>query len=172
MNGKRLSLAAVFFLSVFAVWGIESCSKSNSSSTQSNGTLTATVNGAAYAAKSYVIAGYLTGQIIVQGDSIRGTDTTGIQLDIPYIPAVNTPLYTDSVQFASVTYLSPGKVYDAFFALGQSHAVITLTIADTVNHRVGGTFSGVLYSVVNGNFNPSDSVVITNGAFTSTYQVP
>ena len=169
MNGKRLSLAAVFFLSMLTLWGLESCSKNNSSSTSSEGTLTATVNGAAYAAKSYVISAYLTsyGQIIVQGDSIRSNDTTEIQLAIPYIPVVNRPVYTDSTQFAGVTYLSPGKEYDAYYGLGQSHAMITLSSADTVNHRVGGTFSGVLYNIVNS----SDSVVITNGAFTSSYQV-
>lgn len=170
MNGKRLSLAAAISLGVVTLWGLGSCNKSNNNTSyQTDGTLTATVNGAAYSAKSYVVAGYLTtyGQVIVQGDSIVGGDTTEIQVAMPYIPAVNAPVYTDSSQYAGLTYVVPGKEYDAYFGLGFSHGVVTLSSADTVNHRVAGSFSGVLYNIVNSN----DSVVITNGAFTSSYQV-
>jgi len=169
MNGKRFFLAALVFLGILSLSALESCSKSNSSSTTSDGTLTATVNGTAYSAKSYVISGYLSayGQIIIQGDSIRSNDTTELQIAIPYIPAVNAPVYTDSSQFAGITYLSPGKEYDAYYGLASSHGIITLLSADTINHKVGGTFSGVLYNIVNS----SDSVVITSGVFTSTYQV-
>lgn len=169
MNGIRLSLAAVISLGMLTLLGLGSCSKNNSSSTQTDGTMTATLNGTAWSAKSYVVAGYLTtyGQVIVQGDSIVGSDTTEMQVAMPYIPAVNTPVYTDSSQFAGVTYVIPGKEYDAYYGLGFSHGVVTLSTADTVNHRVVGSFSGVLYNIVNNN----DSVVITNGAFSSTYQV-
>lgn len=107
------------------------------------------------------------GQLIVQGDSIVGKDTSELQVAMPYIPAVNKPVYTDSTQFAGLTYIVPGKEYDAYYGLGFSHGVVTLSSADTVNHRVVGSFSGVLYNVVNSN----DSVVITNGAFSSAYQV-
>lgn len=170
MNGKRLSLAAVIALSIFSLWGLESCSKNNSSSSyQTDGTLTATIKGTAYSAKSYVVAGYLTslGQLIVLGDSIRSNDTTEIQVSIPYIPAVNSPVHTDSLLYAVLTYVMPGKEYDAYYGLGYSHGVITLSSADTVNHKVAGTFSGVLYNKDNSN----DSISITNGAFNSTYQV-
>ena len=177
MNGKRLSLAAVICLTMLTLWGIAGCSKNNSSSTATDGTMTATVNGATYSAKSYVIAGYLSsyGQILIQGDSIRGNDTTQIQIALPYIPPVNTVISTDSLQYAGVaglTYLSPGKTYEGYYGFGGSHAIITLSTADTVNHRIAGTFSGVLYSLlVNGNVDSNDSVVITNGTFNSTYQV-
>jgi hypothetical protein len=169
MFGKRLSPAAVVSLSMLTLLGLQSCSKNNSSSYQSDGTLTATVNGAAYSAKSYVVAGYLTtyGQLIVQGDSIVGSDTSEIQVAMPYIPAVNVTVYTDSTQYAGVTYKVPGKEYDAYYGLGFSHGALTLSSADTVNHKIAGSFSGVLYNVVNSN----DSVVITNGAFNSSYQV-
>ncbi|HEV2478427.1 MAG TPA: hypothetical protein VGS79_02135 [Puia sp.] len=169
MNGKRLSLATVISLGMLGLWGLGSCSKNNSTSYTTDGTLTATVNGAAYSAKSYVVAGYLTtyGQVIVQGDSIVGRDTTEIQVAMPYIPAVNAAVYTDSTQFAGLTYKVPGKEYDAYYGLGFSHGVVTLSSADTVNHKVAGSFSGVLYNIVNSN----DSIVITNGAFTSSYQV-
>jgi hypothetical protein len=169
MNGKRLSLAAVISLTMLTLWGIAGCSKNNSSSTASEGTMTATVNGTAYTAKAYVIAGYLTsyGQIIVQGDSINNNDTTEIQVAMPYPPAVNVPISTDSTQFAAVTYVRGGVEYDAFNGYGYSHGVITLSSADTVNHRVIGTFSGVVYNTALS----TDSVVLTNGTFNSTYSV-
>ena len=169
MNVKRILLPAVFVVSLVSVGGLVSCSKNSSSTTTSDGTLTATVNGTAYSAKSYVVAGYLSayGQLIVQGDSIRSNDTTEIQVAMPYIPAVNVAVTTDSSQYMGLTYLTPGKEYDAYFGLSASHGTLTLTGEDTVNHRVAGTFSGVLYNIVNSN----DSVVITNGAFSSTYQV-
>jgi len=170
MNGKRLSLAAVVSLILLSACGLESCSKnSGTGSNQTGSTITATVNGRAYSAKTYVIAGYLTtyDQLFIRGDSIQGSDTTEIEVDMPYIPAVNTPVYTDSTQFAALTYLTPGKAYDAYFGLGLSHGIITLSSADTVNHKITGSFSGVLYNIVNSN----DSVVITNGTFNSSYQV-
>jgi hypothetical protein len=167
MNVKRLLLPAVFLASMVSFGGLVGCSKHSSNTATSEGTLTATVNGATYNAASYVVSGYLSayGQLIVQGDSIRSSDTTEIQVAIPYIPAVNVAVSTDSSQYAGLTYTMPGKEYDAYFGLSNSHGVITLTGEDTINHHVAGTFSGVLYNIVNSN----DSVVITNGAFSSTY---
>ena len=169
MNVKRLLLPAVFSFSIVSLAGMVGCSKSSSNSTSSEGTMTATVNGASYSAKSYVVAGYLTsyGQLIVQGDSIVGSDTTQIQVAMPYIPAVNHPISTDSSQYVGISYIGPSKEYDAYFGLNGSHGVVTLTGEDTVNLRVIGNFSGVLYNITNA----SDSIVITNGQFNSTYTV-
>lgn len=172
MNGKRLSLAAVMALSLLSLFGLESCSKNNSSSYQTDGTLTATVNGSAYSAKSYVVAGYLSSYdyILVQGDSITGSDTTMLQLTIPYLLPVNQAISIDSSAYLGtlgLTYQTGSKQYSAYYAFLNSHGTITLTTADTVNHRLIGTFSGVLYNNSNGN----DSVVVTNGAFNSIYQV-
>lgn len=170
MNGKRFYLATVISLTMLSLWGIAGCSKNNNSnSTTSDGTMTATVNGAAFNAKSYVVAGYLTsfGQIIVQGDSINNKDTTEIQVAISYPPAVNLAVSTDSAQFTYLTYIRGGVVYDAFNGYGNSHGVVTVTSSDTVNHHIAGTFSGVLYSSALS----ADSVVFSNGAFSSSYQV-
>jgi hypothetical protein len=169
MNGKRLSLAAVISLTMLSLWGIAGCSKNSSNSTTSDGTMTATVNGVAYNAKSYVIAGYLTtyGQLIVQGDSINNNDTAEIQVAIPYPPTVNIAISTDSSAFTSLTYIRGGVEYDAFNGYGYSHGVVTVTSSDTVNHRIAGNFSGVLYSSALS----ADSVVFSNGAFSTTYVV-
>ena len=169
MNGRRLSLAALISLSVLTLWGIVGCSKNNSSSVTTDGTMTVTVNGTPYSAKSYVVSGYITsyGQIIVQGDSITNKDTTEIQVAIPYPPAVNVPINTDSIIFSALSYSRGGLVYGAYQGNSYSHGVITLTSADTVNHKVVGTFSGVLYNTILS----TDSVVFTNGSFNSSYQV-
>jgi hypothetical protein len=47
------------------------------------------------------------------------------------------------------------------------HSTLTITSYDSIGYKVGGTFSGVLYNITGG----SDSLVITNGVF-STSLVP
>ncbi len=172
MNGKRLSLAAVMALSLLSLLGLESCSKNNSSSYQTDGTLTATVNGSAYSAKSYVIAALvttLTPQIIVEGDSITNSDTTRVQVAVPSNFPVNQATSVDSSAYTGavgISYYSRGVTYLAYAGTYDSHGDINLSSLDTVSHHIAGTFTGVLYAT------SSDSVVITNGAFNSSYQVP
>lgn len=172
MIGKRLSLAAVTVLSMLTLWGLESCSKNNTTSYTTDGTVTATLNGGAWSAKSYVVAGYVTiisPQIIVEGDSITNGDTARMQIAVPYILPVNQLIPFDTTAYAGalgISYSTHGKLYQAFGGFYDSHGAITLSTADTVGHHVAGTFNGVLYATTN------DSVVITNGAFNTTYQVP
>ena len=173
MNGKLLKLAAVISLGMFTIWTLAGCSKNNNTTSyQTDGTLTATIGGTAYSAKSYVIGAYFSsgGYFVVQGESIGGGDTTGIQLTIPYNAPVNLAISVDSSVyqgFAGLTYIKGSSQYNAYYLDGASHGYITLTTSDTVNHRIIGTFNGVLYNGTNSN----DSVVITGGAFNSTYQV-
>ena len=47
------------------------------------------------------------------------------------------------------------------------HSLLTVNSWDSVNHKISGTFSGVLYNITGG----SDSLIVTNGTFTSTYTV-
>jgi hypothetical protein len=174
MNGKRLTLVMAISLSLLSLWALESCNKNNSTTSyQTDGTLTASINGTAYSAKSYVVSDYINsfGSIIVQGETISGSDTVGLQVSIPYILPLDTAIsVTNSAYagYAAIAYQIPGKEYDCYFGLGASHGTITLTSADTVNHQVAGTFSGVLYNKDNAT---GDSVVLTNGAFNSAYQV-
>lgn len=170
MNGKRLSLAAVFLLSLCALWCLQSCSKNNTTSYTTDGTLTATVNGVAFSANSYVIGARITTlvpQLIIQGDSIHNGDTAAFQVAMPYILPVNQAVSVDSSAFVGalgITYTKGSKQYQAYYGVFASHGTVTLSTADTVNHKVAGSFSGVLY------YSGSDSVVVTNGAFNSTYR--
>src|SRR6185437_16586355 len=96
--------------------GLESCSKNNSRY-QTDGTLTATVNGSAYSAKSYVIAALvttLTPQIIVEGDSITNSDTTRVQVAVPSNFPVNQATSVDSSAYTGavgISYYSRGVTY-------------------------------------------------------------
>lgn len=168
MNVKRFVLPAVTTLGVGFLFGLAGCSK-NSNNNSSSGTLTCTINGTAFSAQpNQVGAGDLStfGQLFVLGYNIQSKDTTGFQVEMPYIPPVNVAFSTDTTE-SDLTYIVPGKEYDAYFGLSNSHGIITLTLADTVNHKVAGTFSGVLYNISNS----SDSVVVTNGAFSSPYSI-
>lgn len=167
MSIKRLFLPVLATLSVGSLMALAGCSKSSNNGT--SGTLTCTINGTSWSAQQYKVgAGYIVSlsQLFVLGYNIQNKDSTEIQFVIPYIPPVNHPFSLDSTG-SILSYLPPGKEYDANAIVPSSHGLITLTLADTVNHKIAGTFSGVLYNSINS----SDSVTITNGTFTSAYTV-
>ena len=168
MRMKRLALPGVITLTVVFLFTMIGCSKSSNNSS-SSGTLTCTINGTAFAAQPNQVGGGVLssyGQLYVLGYNIQNKDTTGFQVEMPYIPAVNHPFSTDTT-LSDLTYITSGKEYDAYFGLSASHGLITVSTADTVNHKIAGTFSGVLYNVLSA----SDSVVVTNGAFSTSYTV-
>jgi hypothetical protein len=140
------------------------CSKTNSS-LSTNGTLSATAGGAAFNATQ--VGGVYSrslGFMAVLGYSIHSNDTTGFQLQFAYVPPVGITFSSDSTP-TGLTYFIPGRRYDAF--LGQGKVLVNLSVADTVNHKLAGSFSGTVYN----DAILTDSVVITNGKFSSTYSV-
>lgn len=141
------------------------CSKSNNNPLPTNGTLSATAGTSNFtAAQVEGLYSQSLALMAVLGYTIQSNDTTGFQIQFPYIPPVGYAISSDTTETA-LTYFIPGKRYDAF--LGDGTVVLTLTSADTVGHSFSGTFSGTVYN----DANPMDSVVITNGKFTSTYSV-
>ncbi|HEV9037365.1 MAG TPA: hypothetical protein VGQ51_12110, partial [Puia sp.] len=104
------------------------------------------------------------GFMAVLGYTISSNDTTGFQIQFSYVPPVGITFSSDTTA-TGLTYFVPGKRYDAF--LGQGVVIVNLSVADTVNHKLAGTFSGTVYN----DANPNDSAVITNGKFISTYSV-
>jgi len=168
MNIKLPALFGVITLSVVFLFAVAGCSKS-SNSNSSNGALTCTINGTAFAAQPNQVGGGVLSsysQLYVLGYNIQNKDTSGFQVEMPYVPVVNHPFSTDTT-LSDLTYITSGKEYDAYFGLSASHGLITVSVADTINHKVSGTFSGVLYNVLSA----SDSVVVTNGAFTTSYTI-
>ena len=155
---------ALFVLTalIFAV----ACSKSSSNSNTSGGTLSATTGSTTFTAGS--TAGFYSqglALIGVLGYTIKSGDTTLIQLEMAYIPPVNMSFSSDTVAELGLSYKVSGKEYDAY--QGEGRVVLSMTTADTVNHLIAGTFSGVVYNDVNS----GDSLVISNGKFSSSYTV-
>jgi hypothetical protein len=142
------------------------CSKSSSNNNTSGGTLSATTGSTSFTAGSTV--GFYSqglGLIGVLGYTVKSSDTTLIQLEMAYIPPVNMSFSSDTVSELGLSYQVSGKEYDAY--QGQGRVILSMTTADTVNHQIAGTFSGVVYNEVNS----GDSLIISNGKFSSSYTV-
>ena len=162
MSVKRPSFPIVLFIASLLL--AAGCSK-NSNSLPTDGTMSATAGGAAFNAAQ--VAGVYSQSLdfmAVLGYTIRSNDTTGFQIQFAYVPPVNVTFSSDSTA-TGLTYFSPGKRYDAF--LGQGKVVANLSLVDTVNHKLIGTFSATLINDANSN----DSLLVTNGKFTTTYSV-
>jgi hypothetical protein len=141
---------------------IAGCSKNNNSST-SSGSFTATVGGSAFQGSSTGGAySSSLGVLLVVSSSVQSKDTATIELVLPYAPPVNKPFVSDSLY---LTYTHKGAEYDAWSANGQLQ--VTVTSLDTLAHTLAGTFAATGHSGANYN----DSVVITNGKFSSAYTI-
>ena len=155
-------LAASLFLPVLIV----GCSKSNNSNS-SSGSMSLSVGSSTFTPAATVGAySQSIGIIDVVGYTFKSNDTTELTVSIPYGAPINHPFSSDST-YAGLSYQIPGKEYDAYLSFVGTKALITLTASDTVNHTITGTFSGTLYN----DLSPTDSVIVTNGKFTSSYTV-
>jgi hypothetical protein len=157
-------MALVVISSAFLL-AVAGCSKSSNSNSSTG--ITASVAGSAWASNYPVEGTYISalGQFEVGGVQVKGGDTTAfaILFDAPFSlnKAMNSASANVDVQYVDEkTQLS----YDGGSAAGWS--IITITSYDSVGHKVGGTFSGVVYDIgLSGN----DSLVITNGTFNTSY---
>jgi len=158
-----MKLTALLFL--FAVTLIAGCHKNNAT-TNSEGTLSATVGSSAYTANlTYgVYVNAIPGMVAI-GLVPAAKDTTFLKLSLPYPLPLNLPFSTDSTVYTLSYYTASGsKSYDAYTGFG--HGLVTISLFDTVNHKISGTFSGTLLNDYTPN---SDSIVITNGKFNTAY---
>lgn len=141
---------------------IVACSKHNNSS--SSGSFSATIGTTPYQGTTTLGAYSRSLNLMaVISNSVRTNDTSSFQLTMPWPPPVNTILPADSL--LSLSYTAKGTEYDAYSTEGQLQ--LTVTSVDTVNHQVAGAFSATGHSIANFN----DSVVITNGKFSTSYNV-
>ena len=164
MFAKHPSFPIVSLLGFSLLLLTAGCSK-NSNPLPTNGTMSATAGGAAFnAAQVEGVYSQMFGFMAILGYTLHSNDTTGFQIQFNYVPPVGVTFSSDSTETA-LTYFTPGKRYDAF--LGQGKVIVNLSVADTVNHKLAGTFSGTVYN----DSNLGDSVTVTNGKFSSTYSV-
>ncbi|HEV3411685.1 MAG TPA: hypothetical protein VG101_04360 [Puia sp.] len=151
-----LSLISSAFLVAFA-----SCSKSNNNNSGSG--FSATVSGTAWAS-NYPTGGTFTssnGEFTVAGLQIKGGDSTAFGLfffsPVTLNQAINSSTSSVDIQYADA---KTGVLYDG---ASVGHSIVTVTSYDSTGHKVGGTFSGVLYDT------SGDSLVIVNGKFNTAF---
>jgi hypothetical protein len=144
-----------------------SCKKSSNSNNNnsSNGSISASINGSAWANSFPIIGAYSTGSgnFDFEGIQLKGGDSTGMALAFLSPTALNQAISSDS-GWVDIEYVAPKQVlYDGGQTSG--HSILTVTSYDPTSLKIAGTFSGVLYNISGG----SDSLVVTNGSFNSTY---
>jgi hypothetical protein len=170
MNLKKFALIALpAFISLSLL--TTSCKKSNDNNNTSG------ISGSFGAKAVSVPAGQTTGveysgspYMNIIGAQVSGSDSIGVNLTIDWPATLNKKVSADTDAYAGMVYYlhttGATNVYSFFYGSGGSF-VYTITSVDTVNKKVGGTFSGVIYN----NNSASDSVVVTNGKFGTTYTV-
>lgn len=145
---------------------ISSCKKSNSSS--SNGQFTATIGSTAWSSNEPVTGLYVSNITTFElgGEYLKSGDSTAFAISFAAPFIMHTPISSDTAA-VDVGYINATTQaeYDGGGVAG--HSILTVSSWDSVNHKISGTFSGVLYNITGG----SDSLVVTNGAFSSSYTV-
>jgi hypothetical protein len=165
---KRSFNRAITFLAISSIvlLAVTSCSKSNNSSSSTG--VSATVSGTAWA-NSYPVAGiYYTagGEFDIIGAQMKGGDTTGIEVFLTSPITLNSAVNTNASNW-DLTYIDEKTLNEYDGAYGNSHALLTVTSYDSTGHKIGGTFTGVLYNISG----TGDSIVVTNGKFNTAFQV-
>lgn len=152
-------IAAAFFMTT-------SCKKSNSST--SGGSLSATISGSAWTTTvpTQTTYDHVSGVFDIGGGSIKSGDTTTLGVIIgtpfPLHTVINSDTGNIDIVYANFHTLAG---YDGGQQAG--HSLVTVSSWDSVNHKIAGTFTGVLYNISGG----TDSLVVTNGAFNTSYTV-
>ena len=169
MTAKRLTYSALAAL-ILGLSGLVACQKGTQTSGYvTQGTLTATIGSTSYAPSLteavYSPVTYSTFAVI---GLQPGKDSTFLRVELPLTGfTIGTVFSTDTAVSSGISWFDSQRTYeyDALFGTFASHALIDITSWDSVNRKVAGTFSGVLYNISNG----SDSIVLTNGAFNTSY---
>lgn len=151
-----LTLIASAVTLIFAA----SCKKSSDSNSNSiSATVGTTAVSGAHTQGTY---SSLAGMYLLVSYNVQGKDTTGFFLTIPSAWAKVGKTFSSDSTYLELDYVgSNGADYAAYSNNG--HLTLTLSTLDSVNHKIGGIFAGTAYNSSN------DSVVITNGKFSSSY---
>jgi hypothetical protein len=162
---KRIFFPLFIIGSFSLVTATVGCKKSNSSSGAS-GVMTATISGTSFAASSTTSQAIYSSayrQFDIIGVQIKSGDTTAIELTWNAAAKVNFPIASDTSTLETSYFDSKTQ---ASFDGGDlpGHSIITVTSWDSTNLKVAGTWSGVMYGIT-----ATDSIIVTNGTFNTTY---
>ena len=150
------------------IFMVSSCSKSGGGS--SGNSVSATVNGTAWSNNFPVIAfSTPNGGFSIVGAQYKAGDSTSVDVAFVAPFVLNQPISSDTSAFILAYTDIKNGIQTGYAVLtgGFGNAVYTVNSFDSSGHRISGTFSGVLYNI--STF--SDSVVITNGKFNTSYTV-
>jgi len=164
ISSCQRTMALLMFSSAL-ILAVASCKKSNNNSSTNTTQLSASVNGSAWANSFPITAVYSVGASNFQllGIQLKAGDSTGLGLVILAPITVNQAISSDS-GYVDVEYVAQQQViYDGGHVAG--HSVLTVTSYDPTGQKIAGTFSGVLYNVSGG----SDSLLVTNGSFNTSF---
>ena len=160
---KRQVIPAVAIAALFGIALLSTtsgCKKSSSSG--AGGQFSATYSGQTFT-PNFVIGAYSRSEGIIAliGYKVAAGDTTSLEVDIPDSVQVNEP--SPFAGGSGMYYLDSktGTFYNGDEVDGSG--LVTLSSWDTTTHTLSGTFSGNLYG------QNSDSLVVTNGHFNTTY---
>jgi hypothetical protein len=136
------------------------CKKNSSTPAPTTGTMTGSFNGTAFQ-PSLVLGLDVSNTLTVAGLQVKGGDSIGVSISFEDNIPINTVLNFSNVE---VSYSDSKGLFDFESSNSPSHGSVTILGLDTKNLLVAGSFSGVLYDT------GTDSVVVTNGQFNSTYK--
>ena len=137
-----------------------SACKKDKDDNNASGQLSANVGGTAF--QPAVVASLMySDEIVISGYQLKSGDTTVLSLSIPTTATVSSVLTFDD---ADVDYYNSKSDYTSLSS--KSHGTVTFTNVDKTGKKIAGKFSGVLYQWGNS----SDSVIVKDGQFNTTYQ--
>ncbi|HEX6432121.1 MAG TPA: DUF5025 domain-containing protein [Niastella sp.] len=137
-----------------------SACKKDKDDNNASGQLSATVGGTAFQPAAVTSLLYST-ELIITGFQIKSGDTTYLSLSIPSSATTTAALDFDDVD---VDYYNSKSDYTSFSS--KSHGTVSVTTFDKSGKKIAGKFSGVLYQWGNS----SDSVIVKDGQFNTSYQ--
>jgi hypothetical protein len=156
-----LALVSSTFLLVAA-----GCKKSNSGNSGTG--MSATVAGTSWASTFPIVAFYTnTGGVFdIAGGQFKNGDTTEFDLEFASPITLNKAVNSDTSAFIAVYTDTKTQAEYAVLPGSFGHAILTITSYDSTGHKIGGTFNGILYDTAT----LTDSIAVTNGSFSTSFQ--
>lgn len=168
MKLKTTSLLAFAVLAGTALLLATSCKKdSGTPSTAING-MFATVGDTAFASTMTEFSFDTTLNLYnLVGVAYKSYDSSVLELTVGGPLRLNVPVSSDTA-VALTSYFSSSNHITYAAGNPRGKTVYEITSWDSVNHKIGGTFSGTLFNA-GGGASPTDSLAITNGKFNFAY---
>jgi hypothetical protein len=157
------ALALVVISSTFLL-AATSCKKSNSGGGSAG--VSASINGAAWTSNFPTTGIYstLSSEFEIAGIQFKGGDSTAVALAFLGPVVLNHAMSSDTAA-VDLGYVDIHNQIEYDGGISAGHSILTITSYDSTGHKIAGKFTGVLYNISGG----SDSLVITNGSFNTSF---